>query len=502
MNPAVRFWEEELRSYPLGGGQTRIWVVRCDAAGEAAALRLLFTRSLGGDAKGPTPTPPLTQMLRAVDEGRPRIYKDPRDGPNVLRVLPIGGAEEPAGACALSHPSSPPWNEAVRLWAERFAARTGMLLPHLPAEEGCACGGSEAPTLFPVEPWVRGEAPKPPAVRPATPRGVSLPHPSAMPGTPGLIGVSREMEICCDTVRKVAASGVNVLLHGESGTGKEMLARALHQNSPRRNEPFIGVNCASLPESLFESELFGHKAGAFTGAAREKTGLLEAADGGTFFLDEIGDMPQALQIKLLRVMQERRLRRIGELQTRPVDVRFVAASHKDLQHEIDAGRFRLDLYYRLKVVQVVIPPLRRRPEDIIPLAAWFLGRHEDRNRPWRITEDAVAALQRYRWPGNVRELENEVRRWLALWGERDLIEVEHLSAEVQRAAGRAVDPGDLLTLRTIEEANELLERYLIRKALSVCGGLKSAAARRLGLSRQGLYKKIRRHGMDDLLQRT
>jgi transcriptional regulator with PAS, ATPase and Fis domain len=319
---------------------------------------------------------------------------------------------------------------------------------------------------------------------------------------PGVVGVSREMQECCTSLKAVAESQVNVLIHGESGTGKEVLARAVHELGPRRSKRFLGVNCAALPESLFESELFGHKAGAFTGAGKEKTGLLEAADGGTFFLDEIGDMPVALQIKLLRVMQERKLRRIGELRSRSVDLRFVAASHKDLPAEIEAGRFRLDLYYRLNVVLLHIPPLRQRPEDVAHLLAFLLRRKGLDPADLRIAPDALAALQRYRWPGNVRELENEVLRWLALHAGAACIELAQLSPGIQSAAGRSVDPADLGTLRPMEEATELLERYLIRKAIGASEGRKSDAARRLGLSRQGLYKKIKRYGMRDLLQPT
>jgi transcriptional regulator with PAS, ATPase and Fis domain len=297
----------------------------------------------------------------------------------------------------------------------------------------------------------------------------------------------------------VATSGVNVLLQGESGTGKEIIARAIHLGSSRREGPFVGQNCAALPESLFESELFGHKSGAFTGAASDKVGLLESAHGGTFFLDEIGDMPLALQIKLLRVMQEKKVRRIGELSTRPVNIRFVAATHKDLDQEIAVGRFRLDLYYRLKVVKISIPPLRQRPEDIAHLLAFFLARHGKGRLSRRISESALTALQAYRWPGNVRELENEVCRLLALFPDEMLIRLQHLSEEIRAGGGNLVDPADLSTLRRLDEAGELLEKYLIRKAISAAGGRKAAAARRLGLSRQGLYKKIQRYGMTDLV---
>ncbi len=516
MDAARAYWDEEIRSFPHGGGEACLWVVRRDGEPGGFTLRLVFSHRWGGRcAPDRSSPPPLARLLKVISkaQGAEFLLGDAGgasgppapapSGTDRLWVEPLRSRDAVAGAFALRYPDLPPWREAVRLWGARFAARAGLLLPRLDdaAAEGAALAGRDCqPTLFPLPAPCDAAAATPRPRVSRRPPGLPLPRPLCLPEVPGLVGVSREMAACCDLVSRIAASGVNVLLHGESGTGKELVAKALHNGSPRRDRPFIGVNCASLPETLFESELFGHKAGAFTGAAREKTGLLEAADGGTFFLDEIGDMPPALQIKLLRVMQEGRLRRIGELQTRPVDVRFVAASHKDLEAEIEAGRFRLDLYYRLKVVCVDIPPLRRRPEDILPLLAYFLGKHGGRAAAaLRVDEEAVRALQRYRWPGNVRELENEARRWLALQPAADLVEVEQLSTEVQRAAGRSVDLADLATLRTLDEAGELLERYLIRKALQASGGMKSVAARRLGLSRQGLYKKIRRYGMLDLL---
>jgi len=212
-------------------------------------------------------------------------------------------------------------------------------------------------------------------------------------------------------------------------------------------------------------------------------------------------MPLALQIKLLRTMQERKVRRIGELVARPVDIRFVAATHKDLGREIEQGRFRLDLYYRLKVVSLEIPALRHRPEDVAHLFAWFLKRRGVDPLERAFDERALAALQSWRWPGNVRELENEVQRFAALHGAERIIRCEHLSPEIQAARARGpVDAADLGTLRELDQANEILERYLIRKAIAATDGRKAAAARRLGLSRQGLYKKIARYGMTDLIK--
>lgn len=288
-------------------------------------------------------------------------------------------------------------------------------------------------------------------------------------------------------------------MRGETGTGKEVIAKALHQCSDRRDGPFVAQNCAALPASLFESELFGHRAGAFTGASGEKMGLLASAHGGTFFLDEIGDMPMELQIKLLRVMQERQVRRIGELKSRKINIRFLAASHKDLSEEISQGRFRLDLYYRLKVVALEIPPLRNRPEDILPLFSYFLKKSGKSFEKMRITEQAIASLQAWRWPGNVRELENEVQRFMALYPQAETITLACLSQEVQTSRTARVIAADLGTLRELGKAHEILERYLIRKAIAATEGRKAAAARRLGLSRQGLYKKIQRYGMTDLI---
>ncbi len=488
------------------------------AQAETQASRVM-ARVEGAALPVPTPAAPEQGGERplAVRTRAPCAVSEPPQP--VLRVEPLRRGEEVRGAFALTFDAAPPWGEAVRFWLSRFAARIGPLLDHLPVWPPHLMGTNGAlgrqPALFVWEPRVgEGEAggdairaapvgsraePHPPRGGASAAPGLPLPRPVCIPGVPGAVGVSAELRACCELALAAASASVSVLLHGESGTGKEILARAIHLSSPRRDGPFIGQNCAALPETLFESELFGHKAGAFTGAAGEKAGLLEAASGGTFFLDEIGDMPLPLQIKLLRVMQERRVRRIGELESHPVDIRWIAATHKDLASEIATGRFRLDLYYRLKVVRLVIPPLRRRPEDIPHLVAYFLRRHGGELTPRWIEEPALAALQAYRWPGNVRELENEVCRLLALHTSESLLRLEHLSPEVQASAGRSVDPADLATLRPLEEAGALLERYLIRKAIEACAGRKASAARRLGLSRQGLYKKIRRYGMLDLL---
>jgi transcriptional regulator with PAS, ATPase and Fis domain len=383
-----------------------------------------------------------------------------------LWLEPVRRQGRVRGCLAVLFDAAGTWREAVFLWSQDLAARLPAVLDQLP------------------------------------PRGtLPLPRPATVPGIPGCIGTSGEMRELGARLPAIAVSGVNVLLHGESGTGKEIVAAALHRLSERRRGPFVGQNCAALPESLFESELFGHRAGAFTGAAGDKQGLLASAHGGTFFLDEIGDMPLATQIKLLRVMQERSVRRIGDTRTRPVDIRFVAATHRDLAREIEQGRFRLDLYYRLKVVRVEIPALRHRPEDVAHLFAWFL-KHRGRDPgAMRMSERALAALQAWRWPGNVRELENEVQRFCALHPGEAVVRLAHLSPEIQAARGEgSIDAADLGTLRSLDQANEILERFLIRKAIAATEGRKAAAARRLGLSRQGLYKKIARYGMTDLVK--
>jgi len=499
MDVMTTFWDEELRAYPHGGSASRIWVVRGGGnSGSALTLLLQHGWRLEGAAAAPA-GPPLGLLWRAVAEGEPAQRTWQADGrARRLEALPVPGGGGPAGALALFCADEEPWLAALRDWSRRLAARLAPVLDRLEPAPGCGAPLADdrrQPSLFawPSDPGPHRAAPAP---RDAA---VALPRPATVPGIPDVVGVSREIAECCRAVQAVAGSHVNVLLHGESGTGKEILARAVHRLGPRRARGFVGVNCAALPETLFESELFGHQAGAFTGAGKEKSGLLEAADGGTFFLDEIGDMPLALQIKLLRVMQERKLRRLGELRSRAVDVRFIAASHKDLAAEIEAGRFRLDLYFRLKVVQIAIPPLRHRPEDITHLLAHVLQRRGAEPARLAVAPDALAALQAYRWPGNVRELENEAQRWLALHPGAAVNELDQLSVEIRQAAGRSVDPADLATLRPMDEATELLERYLIRKAIGACGGRKSTAARRLGLSRQGLYKKIRRYGMGDLL---
>jgi len=495
-----RFWEEEIRGYPHGGKGAAVWVVRRDGNDVSSPLKILFAWATGrGHTQGLAQRPPLGTLLKAMVERREEMLFQTEG--TALWVEPLLERGQAVGCLGVWFQADRSWREGIFLWAQRLAARLGPVLGQL--EPQAVLDSATTPcgqgTLFPPAVLQPPGCTRVKRKAGARFRNLPLPRPVAIPGIPGCIGCSREMLELGSSLGDVARSGVNVLLKGETGTGKEVIAKALHHSSERSNGPFVGQNCAALPASLFESELFGHRAGAFTGASGEKKGLLAAAHEGTFFLDEIGDMPMELQIKLLRVMQERQVRRIGELKSRHIDVRFLAASHKDLMAEISQGRFRLDLYYRLKVVVLDIPPLRNRPEDVLPLFSYFLRKYGKDFENMRITEQAIANLQAWRWPGNVRELENEVQRFLALHPEADTITLGCLSGDVQTARSARVEAADLGTLRELGQAQEILERYLIRKAIAATEGRKAAAARRLGLSRQGLYKKIQRYGMTDLI---
>ncbi|MEN8008132.1 MAG: sigma 54-interacting transcriptional regulator [Candidatus Krumholzibacteriota bacterium] len=496
-----KFWQEEIRSYPHGGTGAAVWVVRRDGSDLTSPLNILFSWATGrGRSQGLDQRPPLGALLKAMLERREELAFQSAD--TALWVEPLADRGQVRGCLAIWFQAEQPWRESIFLWGQRLAARLGPVLmqlePHY--EKSFPSATPAQGCLFPHPEFGRSRIRAGSKSRTGAKKNcLPMPRPVSVSGIPGCIGCSREMNELGKRIPDIARSGVNVLLKGESGTGKEVIAQALHQCSERAKGEFVGQNCAALPASLFESELFGHRAGAFTGASGEKKGLLAAAHGGTFFLDEIGDMPMELQIKLLRVMQERSVRRIGELQSRPVDIRFLAASHKELPAEIAAGRFRLDLYYRLKVVALEIPPLRNRPEDVLPLFSYFLKKSGKEFEKYTITEKAIACLQAWRWPGNVRELENEVQRFLALYPQADIITLGSLSQDIQTARTGRVDVADLGTLRELGQAQEILERYLIRKAIAATEGRKASAARRLGLSRQGLYKKIQRYGMSDLI---
>ncbi len=324
----------------------------------------------------------------------------------------------------------------------------------------------------------------------------------------GILTRSPKMQAVFATLDRIIDSDVPVLVQGESGTGKELVARAVHENSSRRDKAFVAVNCSAIPGELLESEFFGYVRGAFTGAERDKPGLFEQADGGTLFLDEIGDMPPALQAKLLRVLEEKKVRRLGSEKECAVDVRIVSASNQDLVRLVAEGAFREDLLFRLNVVTVTLPPLRERPEDVPLLVAHFLKEIATRNETAekRVSEEAMRVLERYSWPGNVRELRNEIERAFAM--SDDAIDVEHLSpAFVERAMRSADLEGAELSARVLarklrplseirDEAVGVVERAAIEVALEACGWNKSKTARALAISRPTLDSKIKQYGIE------
>ncbi len=308
-----------------------------------------------------------------------------------------------------------------------------------------------------------------------------------------IIGQSGAMQEVFRAVAKVIDSNVTVLLQGESGTGKELIARAIHYESKkRRNKPFVAVNCSALPESLLESELFGHEKGAFTGAAGRRIGKFEQADGGTIFLDEIGEMAPSTQVKVLRVLQEREFERVGGNELVKVDVRVISATNKDLEEAVKRGEFREDLYYRIAVFPIRIPPLRERKEDIPLLAEYFLKKYAEREgkEVHSIAPDALELLMAYPWPGNVRELENAIERAVILASTSEIV-VNDLPASV-RSIGekKAVEQNGALN-NWIEK----LEEEALRKALLECEGNVSLTARKLGIGRATVYRKAKKYGL-------
>lgn len=311
----------------------------------------------------------------------------------------------------------------------------------------------------------------------------------------GIIGKSPAMRRVLETLAMVAPSEATVLISGESGTGKELIAKAIHKNGMHRDGPFVAVNCAALTESLLESELFGHEKGAFTGADKRRDGLFSQANKGTIFLDEIGEISQAMQVKLLRVIQEREFQRVGGDQRVRVDVRIVAATNKDLESEARAGRFRNDLYFRLNVVTLHVPPLRERPEDVPLLAAAFLERFAARNNKTvkGFTPGAMDKMIKYSWPGNVRELENAVERGVILLvGE--YITPRELPPSVAGASEAALAGApQTFSGLSLEDA----EKIVINDTMTACGGNKTEAAKRLGITRKTLLAKMTRYGMVD-----
>jgi DNA-binding NtrC family response regulator len=337
------------------------------------------------------------------------------------------------------------------------------------------------------------------------------------PPIPGLIGSGQAMEKVYRLTRQVAASNASVLLLGETGTGKELVAKAIHRLSPRGSGPFVRVNCGALAENLLESELFGHVRGAFTGAVDNRTGRFEAAHTGTVFLDEINSTTAKLQVKLLRVLQEHEFERVGDTQTIRVDTRVIAASNRDLLEETESGRFREDLYYRLNVITIYLPPLRERREDIPALVGHFLAIYNQQNNRYvpHIARAAMEALQSYDWPGNVRELQNYIERAVVLAPGDELtadLLPEAVLGQKPRRIGRWRS-ADLPTLASelvqtgIEAAgpqgNNLyasvvnsVERELITQVMAACDNVQIKAAERLGINRNTLHKKLKEYGLE------
>jgi len=307
-----------------------------------------------------------------------------------------------------------------------------------------------------------------------------------------IVATSEAMIELLELMERAAGFKSTVLVTGESGTGKEVLARAIHSQSPRRNEPFVAVNCGAIPENLLESELFGHAKGAFTGADRARRGLFVEADGGTLFLDEIGEIPTALQVKLLRVLQEEEVRPIGESKPRTVDVRIIAATARKLEAEIAAGRFREDLYYRLNVVQLEVPPLRERPRDVPLLADHFIAHFRATlgKAVRAINDEALERLVAYRWPGNVRELENVIERAVIL-AEGDTITLRELPQNIVVADANEAAAPDL----SLKRARRAAEVDAIRRALRATDGNRTHAARVLQISHRALLYKLKEYSI-------
>ncbi len=308
-----------------------------------------------------------------------------------------------------------------------------------------------------------------------------------------IIGKSEKMQRVYRLLQDVAASDSTVLITGESGTGKELVAHAIHANSRRANKPFIVINCAAIPETLLESELFGHEKGAFTGAVARKLGKFEAAEGGSVFLDEIGDLTPSLQVKLLRVLQEREFERLGGLEKIKVDVRIISATNKDLEKEVEAKRFREDLFYRLNVLQIALPPLRERQEDIPLLAMHFLEQYSSRlnKRVTGISREAIESLEGHPWRGNVRELENAVERAVVM--AKDSV-LERDDFPLQAGAPLEI-PGKERFLKDTESmpSVDTLEKEALEMAIEKCSGNISMAAKKLGIGRDTIYRKMRKY---------
>jgi len=307
-----------------------------------------------------------------------------------------------------------------------------------------------------------------------------------------IIGSSRSSQQIRMLIDRVKDAEAPVFIYGESGTGKELIARSIHERGARRHKPFVAVNCGAIPDHLLESELFGHTKGSFTGALRDKAGLIEEANGGTFFLDEVGDLSLPLQAKLLRLLQEREIRRVGENRTRRVDVRFISATNKNIEAEVERGNFRVDLYFRLRILTIEVPPLRERKSDLFLLIDYFIDRYARQMKKEKVylSPRALELMMEYSWPGNVRELQNEIQRCLVLCGDGGLIKEEHLSPKIN--PGKEVEPSASFDYH---EAKAEFEKRFLNLALRRFGYSKTRTAQGIGVTRQGLFKLLRKHGL-------
>ena len=314
-----------------------------------------------------------------------------------------------------------------------------------------------------------------------------------------IIGKSKVMLDVYENIKKVAPSSATVLIEGDSGTGKELVAKSIHFNSPRRDKPFIAVNCSALAENLLESELFGHEKGAFTGAVAMKKGRFEMADGGTLFLDEIGELSPGLQIKLLRVLQEKVFERVGGVKSVSVDIRIIAATNKNLKNEMVKQKFREDLFYRLNVVHIVLPPLKQRKEDIHLLAEHFIAKYAHEHKSDTPVEGIANEVQRlfydYAWPGNVRELENVIERAMVMCTTAKISEAD-LPKEFKANAYNTLYLGGITADAHLDETLDLIEKKMISRALKLTGNVQSEAAKLLGIGKSGLNWKIKKFKLD------
>ncbi len=314
-----------------------------------------------------------------------------------------------------------------------------------------------------------------------------------------LIGKSNAMLNVFETIRKISPSSATVLIEGESGTGKELVAKSIHFNSPRRDKPFIAVNCSALAENLLESELFGHERGAFTGAISMKKGRFELADGGSLFLDEISELSQGLQVKLLRALQERNFERVGGVKPILVDIRIIAATNRQLKEEVKQGRFREDLFYRLNVINIVIPPLRERIEDIRLLVDHFIKKYASERKEGPgitgVDKDVERLLYDYTWPGNVRELENAVERAMILCTE-DKIRVFDLPREFKENIYNTLRFDGIPATATLYETLDMVEQSMIKRAMKLANNVQSNAAALLGIGKSGLSQKLKKFNLD------